>query len=608
MEQHMSSQSSDSSALSTAIKFIVAVVVGLILVGLLGIGAYYLRFVAPVGELAAITPAGSPAPDGVLVVPLANYAFVPEDLTIPAGTTLLFQNVDDDAHTVTFDNDEFPALGLQFGDTHEIEFDQVGVYQLYCEIHGSRGLRGMSATVRVVAPGALVQVPTAATVPTTTPRPTIVPLPSSALSPNGFGLFQDTLGRNDSFNLTVSHLSPPESGEYHAWLIGEGAALDLGTIMPDSSFNANLLYFSAVDENLLATYSGFLITVEAAGTAPGRPSPNVVFGGVLDPGLLGPTRQLLVASDGAPHQEGYATGLVEQAEELLLHAREINNAAQAGDVDSMDRHIEHLSALLGGKGSPDYVDFEGDGLVSDPGDGFGILNYAAAIIRQAQAAASSPGANEDQKRRAAELEVVANTIRELSNQLLVLRSAAHDARVASERTVFTTKILELTTQLLNGVDLNDNGTIEPVAGEGGVYTAYFQSQYLAAIGALAGESLPATPAAVTAEAEASPPPDTPGVAASTTPDAGLTTVIVHNFEFVPNTLTVKAGTTVVFLIQDSQHHAYHSFPNSEELAGFDSGLLSPGDQFRYTFDVPGTYTIRCREHLRSMVMTLVVEP
>ena len=41
----------------------------------------------------------------------------------------------------------------------------------------------------------------------------------------------------------------------------------------------------------------------------------------------------------------------------------------------------------------------------------------------------------------------------------------------------------LSENLLNGTDANGNGIIEPIAGEGGVFQAYQQAQYMAAIGA-----------------------------------------------------------------------------------------------------------------------------
>lgn len=593
---------------------------GLIIVALFAACAYLFWF-ARQPKAPSPTSTVIAQENGKVVVPLANYSFVPVDLTIPAGTTVVFQNADPDPHTVTFDNDEFPSLGLLPDDSHEIVFEKIGNYQFYCEFHGSPGHKGMSGVIHVVEADAAVVVPTSVPVPTATPHPTAQPLLVEAVSPNGFGIFQDTFARNDSFNLSVSNLPPNVSGELQAWLTDDGPPLRLGTLTVDANGNANLLYFAANGENLMAHYSGFLITVEAAGSTPETPSSDVVYGGVIPAGALGPARQLLVAGNDAPENEGYAAGLLDQAEELVIHAREMNNAAQAGDTASMNRHIEHLSAILAGKGSPEYIDFEGDGFVTDPGDGFGVNNYANAITEQARAAAAALNATDTVRRRAAELAVVAENIRQLSNRLIELRLAAHEAKTAADQTANTAEIFKLTEQLLNGVDTNGNGLVEAVAGEGGAFTAYFHSQYMAAMSALTESDLAALPtaaptveitpaaAASTVEAtatEAAPTPE--GATPAPTPTQGPLIVVFRNFEIVPSELTVKAGTQIIFVIQDSQHEPYLSFPNSIDIAGFDSGPLSPGAQYPVTFNNPGTFTIRCGFHPNKMVMTLTVEP
>jgi hypothetical protein len=427
------------------------------------------------------------------------------------------------------------------------------------------------------------------------------------------GLFQDSQSANDTFNLTVSNLPANPPGDYHAWLTGEGAALDLGAITPDAAGDIHLLYLAPTGENLLAGYSGFIITVETAGSTPAQPSSNVIFGGVISPSVLGPARQLLAAGDNAPDQKGYVIGLVEQAEEMLRHAREIDNAAQAGDTASMNRHIEHLTAILAGKGSPEYIDFEGDGFITDPGDGFGILNYAAAIAEQAQAVVDAPNANEAERAQAAQLIEVANAIQVMGVRLIQLRLAAHEARSSADQLAHTVEILAIADQLLKGRDANGNGIVEPVIDEGGAYTAYFQSQYLSAMGVLTQEALAALPTAGPPTPTTEPGQPTATPAPTNTPEApptpGPVIVVFRNFEIVPAELTIKAGTTVIFQIQDSQHEVYESFPGSIDIAGtFDSGPLSPGETFTLTFNNPRTLTIRCGFHPNAMVMTLNVAP
>jgi plastocyanin len=92
-------------------------------------------------------------------------------------------------------------------------------------------------------------------------------------------------------------------------------------------------------------------------------------------------------------------------------------------------------------------------------------------------------------------------------------------------------------------------------------------------------------------------------AAPTTPPAvppstGATVSISDNF-FTPSSLTVAAGTTVVWTNRGSAKH-------TATAAGvFDSGVLSPGATFSFTFATPGTYRYVCEIH-GGMTGTVVV--
>jgi plastocyanin/uncharacterized membrane protein YozB (DUF420 family) len=152
------------------------------MVGLLGVGTYYVWYVQ---ELPA-APIPTPAPTdpgaqggGTLDVFLSNFTFVPLDITIPVGTRVVFHNLDPNVHTVTFDDGDFPRTELRRGQTHEIVFDAVGDYQFYCEFHGAPGLRDMSGVIRVVEAAALpTSAPSPTPVPTTTPEPTATASPT----------------------------------------------------------------------------------------------------------------------------------------------------------------------------------------------------------------------------------------------------------------------------------------------------------------------------------------------------------------------------------------------------------------------------------------------
>ena len=78
------------------------------------------------------------------------------------------------------------------------------------------------------------------------------------------------------------------------------------------------------------------------------------------------------------------------------------------------------------------------------------------------------------------------------------------------------------------------------------------------------------------------------------------TVHIRNYAFVPVTLTVKAGTTVRFVNDDSDVHTATADDQS-----WDSGGLDTGNDFTHTFAKPGRVAYRCSLH-PMMKATIVV--
>jgi len=86
-------------------------------------------------------------------------------------------------------------------------------------------------------------------------------------------------------------------------------------------------------------------------------------------------------------------------------------------------------------------------------------------------------------------------------------------------------------------------------------------------------------------------------------DAAASAVSIDNFTFTPQTLTVKAGTTVTWNNKDDIPHGIaadkNAFPRSK--------ALDTDDKFAFTFTTPGTYNYFCYVH-PHMTGTIVVQP
>lgn len=94
-------------------------------------------------------------------------------------------------------------------------------------------------------------------------------------------------------------------------------------------------------------------------------------------------------------------------------------------------------------------------------------------------------------------------------------------------------------------------------------------------------------------------PSAPTQAATTPTPAADNTIAIQDFSFNPATLTVKKGTTVTWINNDSAMHTVKS-------DAFTSGSLAKGDTFQFTFDTAGTFNYSCGIH-PSMMGTIIVQ-
>jgi plastocyanin len=88
------------------------------------------------------------------------------------------------------------------------------------------------------------------------------------------------------------------------------------------------------------------------------------------------------------------------------------------------------------------------------------------------------------------------------------------------------------------------------------------------------------------------PPSGGGSAGTGTPSpqvlSGKLNVILQDYKFNPGRLTIKAGSTIIWINRDPAFHTIVS-----DTGVFRSSLLSIGQLFSYTFDEPGTYPYYC---------------
>ena len=85
-----------------------------------------------VGALLATAPALADANSQVTI---KNFMFSPMNLTVSAGTTVTWKNLDGEPHLVVSLDGTFRSQALDQNDTFSFKFDKPGTYKYLCTIH-----------------------------------------------------------------------------------------------------------------------------------------------------------------------------------------------------------------------------------------------------------------------------------------------------------------------------------------------------------------------------------------------------------------------------------------------------------------------------------------
>jgi|GEM_PF-1092515 len=86
----------------------------------------------------------------------------------------------------------------------------------------------------------------------------------------------------------------------------------------------------------------------------------------------------------------------------------------------------------------------------------------------------------------------------------------------------------------------------------------------------------------------------------TTDDSVMVTI--QNYAYMPETITVKKGTTVTWTNADTVEHSATADDGS-----FDTGLIATGETGTHTFDKVGTFSYHCTPHPSMKAKIVVTE-
>jgi plastocyanin len=86
------------------------------------------------GAMEMYTPSAAETPDSTKIV-VKDFMFNPTPLTVKAGSTVTWTNMDDEPHTAVSDTGVFKSGGMDTNESFSFKFDKPGTYHYTCTIH-----------------------------------------------------------------------------------------------------------------------------------------------------------------------------------------------------------------------------------------------------------------------------------------------------------------------------------------------------------------------------------------------------------------------------------------------------------------------------------------
>lgn len=322
--------------------------------------------------------------------------------------------------------------------------------------------------------------------------------PGATAQPISFGEFFGVLrfqGNMDQVTVTATLPDPAEGTQYEAWLIDDGGEvlISLGVLEKNNTGQFTLTYLDPDSRNLLDGFNRMEITLETNPDASPNPSDTILYSSGVPSGALTHVRHLLVSFPSNPNQTPMTIGLMDTSKLVNDAGQELEKAFESGDQTAMKVHAETIINLIVGNQSSDYRDWDGNGKVNDPSDGFGLLlngsqtGYIEGTITHSDLSAAAGDATANIKLHGGHTTISAKNVEGWAAQLRDVAKRILESDQITEADVRLA--VSLASQVYEGIDLDGNESVDPVEGEGGALTAYQHAEYMADMQILEGVNL-----------------------------------------------------------------------------------------------------------------------
>jgi hypothetical protein len=285
--------------------------------------------------------------------------------------------------------------------------------------------------------------------------------------------------------IAAALLAPPSGSQYEVWLVDGSKRLSLGILTLDANGRGELKFTDEQGLNLVAEYSGVELTIEPNPDTDPKSSGLIAYSFFHAQDGLIPLRYILAAYPNSPDQAAIIQGLYTDYGTIDEFAKEMQKASANGNADRVRLNAEAILNIIVGDQSPNRKDWNADGQVDDPSDGFGLLlngqnlGYLQAAYIQADTATKSAGASEEMVTSGEGLKNSVQNLAQWTTQVQDLLTAILASPAPADLDQKVSQAVDLANRMMNGVDADEDGLVESIPGEGGAITAYDQAYHMA---------------------------------------------------------------------------------------------------------------------------------
>jgi tRNA A-37 threonylcarbamoyl transferase component Bud32 len=327
-----------------------------------------------------------------------------------------------------------------------------------------------------------------------TAPPVDIDIPVGRLRFDDFNFFMDSV----SLTLNNNVPQPEADTHYEVWLVGsDGETIrDIGSVVYGASGVGRLEFNNPSQENLLRDYNQVQITKEQDGVTISAPTGETISSSVFPPEALEYVRFVIVAYEKTPDQGPlmqnlwyYSGDYINKSingDELDKAYQGIVQAFESSNEPILRKRTEEVINQIVGNLSAEYRDYDRDGNVDDPGDGYGSLSngedrlgYLQETVLHSKSAADAPDSTPNIRTYSENVQICLQNMDDWTREILRLAVQLNATPMSADMQPLIAELTVLGDKLVRGEDTNENGLIDPLPDECGADTAYEHAYFMA---------------------------------------------------------------------------------------------------------------------------------